>query len=456
MHRLSKSVSIMFLFDLIVLALSSSFWYLYIGLPKTFFLPVCALIVLSGLITLYLKSNYEIREFNITSKNTYLLFEGIIFAHIPAALLLYFAGNPVSIIKFFIANIVFIFVILRIYRALFHIYLFNIKKTKNILIIGTNHNAKVIAEEIRNKKALRMNVAAFVKDTQQEEDNEISSLEKIYSASELKEAIESNKIDIIIIAIKRRLEEQLLTDMVFSIPRSIDVYKMPEFYEMVTGKYYVDTMSINWLFYDFMNRRSFRYSFCKRAFDIIAASIVLLVSFPILAYIAIRVKLTDGESPIYTQKRVGREGKVFNCYKLRTMYKNDYIPKNVKNGGYAESQDKDDRVIPFCKFVRKARFDEIPQMINILKGDMSIVGPRTEWEDLVKIYSNEIPFYICRQWVKTGWTGWAQINQGHCINNDDIAEKLKYDLYYLKHRNVLWEIGILVKAVFLALGGRHG
>ena len=94
-------------------------------------------------------------------------------------------------------------------------------------------------------------------------------------------------------------------------------------------------------------------------------------------------------------------------------------------------------------------------MINILKGDISIVGPRAEWEDLVNIYKKEIPYYTCRQWVKTGWTGWAQINQGHCVSSEDITEKLQYDLYYLKNRNVLWEIFILVKAVFLALGGRH-
>lgn len=115
----------------------------------------------------------------------------------------------------------------------------------------------------------------------------------------------------------------------------------------------------------------------------------------------------------------------------------------------------DDRVIPFCRFVRKARFDEIPQMINILKGEMSIVGPRAEWDNLVNIYSKEIPYYTSRQWVKTGWTGWAQINQGHCVNSDDVMEKLQYDLFYLKNRNVVWEIFILVKAVFLALGGRH-
>ena len=137
------------------------------------------------------------------------------------------------------------------------------------------------------------------------------------------------------------------------------------------------------------------------------------------------------------------------------MYSNSYIPKNLDKGGYADSQDKDDRVIPFCRFIRKARLDEIPQMINIIKGDMSIVGPRAEWEEVVNIYKEKIAYYECRMWVKTGWTGWAQINQGHCINNQDVAEKLQYDLYYLKNKNILTDISILIKAVFLALSLRH-
>ena len=203
-----------------------------------------------------------------------------------------------------------------------------------------------------------------------------------------------------------------------------------------------------------MIHKSRVYDFCKRCYDIIAALIILIVTLPITGFTALRVWLTDHENPIYTQPRVGIDGKVFKCYKLRTMYANDYVPKagkiNENTAGI-----NDDRVIPFCKWIRKARFDEIPQMINILKGEISIVGPRAEWEDLVNIYKKEIPYYTCRQWVKTGWTGWAQINQGHCVSSDDVNEKLQYDLYYLKNRNVLWEICILVKAVFMALGGRH-
>lgn len=455
MKLLSKSTLLMFLFDLIVFTVSTTFWYAVLMLPLEFLDITVFLTVLSGVMVLFLKDNYKIREFNTTLKNYYLLFEGIVFSQIPAAILLLIFVSGAGVFEFILANLVTVFVILRIYRVLFHYYLFNIKRTKHVLIIGSDKNAKLIADEIINKKALKMNVIGFVKDTEAEEVLDEGNLKIFESNSDLGQIIRENKIDIVIVAIKRRMEEALLTNMVENIPNSVKVYKMPEFYELVTGKYYVDRMSMNWLFYDFMNKRSLVYDFCKRIFDIISALIILTVTSPILLYIGIRVKLTDGGAAIYTQNRVGKGGKIFKAYKLRTMYANDYVP-NKANLDKADQQDTDSRVIPFCKFVRKARFDEIPQMINILRGDMSIVGPRTEWDDVVKVYSEQIPYHNCRHWVKTGWTGWAQINQGHLFSSDAEAEKLQYDLYYLKHRNVIWELGILVKAVFLALGGRHG
>lgn len=438
------------------LLVSTTLWYTYFELPIDFLDITVLLTVLSGLAVLFLKDNYKIREFNVTLKNYYLLFEGIVFSQIPAAaLLLTFIQSPITF-EYILANLLTIFVVLRLYRVLFHYYLFNIKRTKNVLILGAGKNAKLIADEILNKKALKMNVVGLIEDSEDEQDFIPSSNLRILSRPKnLKEIIKNNKVDIFIIGVKRRMEESLLTEMIEDIPKNVKVYKMPDFYEMVTGKYFIDRMSINWLFYDFMNRRSIIYDFCKRIYDIVSSIIILTLTFPVLLYIGIRVKLTDGGPAIYTQNRIGKNGKPFKMYKLRTMYKNDYVPK-LGRIEHTEPQENDDRVIPFCKFVRKARFDEIPQMINILRGEMSIVGPRSEWEDLVKIYSSEIPYYMCRQWVKTGWTGWAQINQGHCVSNDDVAEKLQYDLYYLKHKNIFWEISILVKAVFLALGGRHG
>ena len=450
---LSRSIFIMLIFDILILFISTSFWYKYFNLPENLFIISIALITIIGFIVLFLKDNYKIREFNISSKNYYLLFEGIFISHVPLLIFLLIINHNIQILKFIGLNILTVYIFLAAYRNLFHLYLFKLKKIKNVLIIGTNKEAKLIADEIINKKALKMEVIGFVQDN--EEENIIKdSNTKLFEQRNLKEVIKNNNINIIIIAIKHRMEESLLTNFVNNIPKQVKIYKMPDFYEMVTGKYYVSKMSINWLFYDFMNSRSNIYNFCKRTFDIVSALIILTVTAPILLYIGIKVKNTDGASAIYTQNRVGKGGKIFKAYKLRTMYVNDYKPKEGKIE-HTESQDEDNRVIPFCKFIRKARLDEIPQMINILKGEMSIVGPRCEWEDLVKIYSKEIPYYKCRQWVRTGWTGWAQINQGHCVSSDDIAEKLQYDLYYLKHRNIIWEIGILIKAIFLALGGRH-
>ena len=456
MNLLSRSIVIMFLFDIVVYLFSTIFWFDYFKLPLNFMDLTVMITVLSGVLVLFLKDNYKVREFNVTLKNYYLLFEGVVFSQIPAAILLLMFADSVNTLEFLLVNLLTIFVLLRTYRVLFHYYLFNIKRIKNVLIVGAGKNAHLMADEIINKKALKMNVIGFVEDSEDETDYiESSNVKILAKTSALQDVIRANNIDIIIIAIKRRIEEKILTGMVENIPQGVKVYNMPEFYEMVTGKCFIDRMSVNSLFYVYMNKRSKMYDFCKRVYDIISAIIILTVTSPILLYIGLRVKMTDKGPAIYTQNRIGKDGKPFKMYKLRTMYINDYVPKAGKIA-HTEPQEKDDRVIPFCKFVRKARFDEIPQMINILNGDMSIVGPRSEWEDLVRIYSKEIPYYSCRQWVKTGWTGWAQINQGHCVSNDDVAEKLQYDMYYLKHRSIIWEISILIKAVFLALGGRHG
>ena len=308
--------------------------------------------------------------------------------------------------------------------------------------MGTDERARIIAEEIQNKAALKMKVAGFVQGDFSEEIINDSKVPIFTEPESLKNIIKENDIDIVIIAQP--------TELILTIPRGIKIYKMPEFYEMITGKYYVDEKTVTELFYQYATHRSIVYDFCKRAYDIIAALIILTVTLPITAYIAIRVKMIDGASPFFTQTRVGKDGKKFECYKLRTMYVNDYVPKNAEM-----LNDGADRTIPFCKWIRKAKLDEIPQMINILKGEMSIVGPRAEWEKFAAVYTKDLPYYSGRMWVKTGWTGWAHINMQAAYSLDEERERLEYDLYYIKHRNVLWEIFILVKAVFLALGGRH-
>lgn len=444
MRSLSKSTTYMFIFDLMTIFASTFVWSYCFGYTPKARMLLCTIIVLVGIAVLYLKGNYKIREFNTNIKNAYLLFEGIVMTHVlPAVYLLFFAASITSTLKFLAVNILTIFVVLRLYRDLFHLYLFKLKKEKNILILGTDERAKIIADEIEAHKVLRMKVVGFVQENETDEEIVADAKVPIYkNITNLKSIINDRDVDIVVIA--------QATELILTLPSDIGIYKMPDFYERVTGKYYIDEKTVTELYYQYITHRSFLYDYCKRWFDIIAALIILFVTLPITAYIAIRVKMIDGASPFFTQTRVGKDGKTFECYKLRTMYVNDYVPKNAEM-----LNDGADRTIPFCKWIRKAKLDEIPQMVNILRGEMSIVGPRAEWEKFADVYKKDLPYYSGRMWVKTGWTGWAHINMQAAYSLDEERERLAYDLYYIKHRNVLWEIGILIKAVFLAIGGRH-
>ena len=467
---LSKSTWIMFLFDLMILSLSTYFVGSNFAFDLKILLVAICLVVIAGLGTLFLKGNYRIREFRPTCWNFYRLFEGVIFTHIPVGILLYFFVDKSTLIKFLVINILIIYLALCIYRLCFHYYLFNFKTVKKILIVGVNERAKALADEIMNKPALRMEIVGLVRTDAIERKilemtREVFHLTKeeeriLEAENEQEELIMDDKVPVFedgkdIYNIVKKTEADIViftyaSQLMSAVPRGVKEYLMPQFYEMVTGKFYMDFKNAVDFRCDFSRKNTFLYDFQKRTFDIISALIILIVTLPITAYIAIRVKLTDGASPFFSQTRVGQDGKTFECYKLRTMYVNDYVPKNAEM-----LNDGADRTIPFCKWIRKAKLDEIPQMVNILKGEMSIVGPRAEWEKFASVFDKDVPFYRMRNLVKAGWTGWAHINMKAAYSTDEEKERIAYDIYYIKHRNVFWEIAILVKAVFLACGGRH-
>ena len=469
---ITRSTIIMFLFDLIVLLALTyySICFCNMQISKILSLICILLVTITGLGTNYLKGNYKIREFRPTFWNFYRMFEGMIFTHIPVCVLLFFFIDKSTLIKFIGVNILIIYLALCIYRLCFHYYLFNFKSTKKILIVGVNERAKALADEIMNKPALRMEIVGLVRTDKIEQKileltreafHLTNDEKKLYEAETGQEEIiiddkvpvyEDGK-DLYNIVNKTEADIVIFTyasQLISAVPRKVKVYLMPEFYEMVTGKFYMDFKNVVDFRCEFSRKNTLMYDILKRIFDIIAATIIFTVTLPITAYIALRVKLTDGASPFFTQKRVGTNGKEFNCYKLRTMYVNDYVVKNAEM-----LNDGSDRVMPFCKWVRKAKLDEIPQMINILKGEMSIVGPRPEPADFANVFKDDVILYYARTLVKCGWTGWAHVSMPAAYSVDEEKERLAYDIYYIKHRNVFWEIAILIKAVFLAIGGRH-
>ncbi|HEY8361531.1 MAG TPA: sugar transferase [Tissierellaceae bacterium] len=186
------------------------------------------------------------------------------------------------------------------------------------------------------------------------------------------------------------------------------------------------------------------YDYFKRVFDIIFSLIGLIIAFPIMVIFSILIVLETPGSPIYCQERVGKNGKHFKIYKLRSMY------KDAEANGAQWAEKDDPRVTKMGRFIRRTRIDELPQLFNVLKGDMSIVGPRPERPIFTYKFNEEIPGFINRLKVKPGITGWAQVNGGYELTP---AEKLQYDLYYIENRSLWLDIKIILKTVKIILTG---
>lgn len=187
------------------------------------------------------------------------------------------------------------------------------------------------------------------------------------------------------------------------------------------------------------------YKFIKRLFDIIISLIGIILTFPIIGIFAVLIVIETPGSPLYKQERLGLNGKVFVIYKLRSMYKN-----SEKNGAQWATKD-DERVTKIGKFIRITRIDELPQLYNILKGEMSLIGPRPERLELTKRFNREIPGFINRLQIEPGLTGWAQVNGGYDLTP---KEKLELDMYYVKNRNLRLDLLILFKTIKVVLTGQ--
>lgn len=186
------------------------------------------------------------------------------------------------------------------------------------------------------------------------------------------------------------------------------------------------------------------YLFLKRSFDIIVSLISILIVWPLLLIVCIVVRLESKGNPIYVQKRLGVNNHEFNIYKVRSMV------NNAEANGAKWAEKNDVRITKVGHFIRKTRLDEIPQLFNILKGDMTIVGPRPEREIFYKEFEKTIPNFRVRALVKPGLTGYAQVNGGYDITP---KEKLDLDLYYMKHRGIKMDFKIIFKTIFIVFSG---
>ena len=266
--------------------------------------------------------------------------------------------------------------------------------------------------------------------------------------TEISSICRAGEVDRIIVALDERRGKFPLEQLLNCRLKGIRVDDGVAFAEYLAGKLAIENLHPSSLIFSNGFRNSAIFKKVKRMIDILASLIGFTLCIPVSLVISILIKL-DSKGPIfYRQERVGKDGKIFRLLKFRSMR------NNAEKNGPVWAKVNDQRVTRVGRIIRKWRLDEIPQMINVLKGEMSFVGPRPERLVFVNQLKKEIPYYSQRNIIKPGITGWAQISYPYGASKKDALEKLKYDLYYIKHMSFLFDLNIILETVKIILLGR--
>lgn len=261
------------------------------------------------------------------------------------------------------------------------------------------------------------------------------------------------QIDQIVIAVgERRRKSFPVHDLLDCKLSGIDVIDLLGFFEREVGKIKLDILNPSWLIYsDGFNQGELQAN-VKRMFDICMSLLLLLITWPAMLLVALAVSLESGfrEPVLFRQVRVGQHWKLFNVYKFRSMH------VNAEKDGAQWATENDERVTRVGSFIRKVRLDELPQVFNVLKGDMSFVGPRPERPEFVTKLSEQIPYFAERHRVKPGITGWAQVCYPYGASERDALEKLQYDLYYIKNNTLFLDLVVILQTAHEVLWGKSG
>jgi exopolysaccharide biosynthesis polyprenyl glycosylphosphotransferase len=313
---------------------------------------------------------------------------------------------------------------------------------RRTLIIGAGNAGQTLAELYHSLSPRSFNVVGYIDDDEQKVGKSFQGLPVLGTCTRLLDLIDAYRVSDLVVAINGEIQGATFQTILDAQEHGVDITRMPILYEEMTGRVPIHHLETDWIIRSFVDevRVSGLYELSKRLLDIvggIAGMVVLILSFPILG---LAVALDSGLPIFYSQMRLGRGGSIFRIYKFRSMYSKTEVDNRI-------TMENDPRVTRVGNFLRKSRLDELPQFWNVLRGDMSLVGPRAEIPGLVSEYQKQIPFYRARLLVKPGLTGWAQINYGYVASVTETGVKLEYDLYYIKHRTISMDIQIILRTI---------
>lgn len=320
--------------------------------------------------------------------------------------------------------------------------------SRRILVFGTGSRALDVKRAL-NKSDPTAEIVGFFPSPVQEEPA-IPGNMILSRATSLTDTAKSLKADEIVVAItERRGGAMPLRELLDCKLHGIKVLDLASHFEQTLGQIRLDSLYAGWLIFGDGFRQGTLRTIVKRLFDIVCALILITLALPVMLLTAIVIVVENGFPVFYRQERVGLNGRLFNVIKFRSM-RNDA----EKDGKPVWAKAQDDRVTKVGRIIRKIRIDELPQLFSVLKGDMSLVGPRPERPFFVDQLTKEIPFYAVRHSVKPGVTGWAQVRYHYGATVEDSAEKLQYDLYYVKNHSLFLDLLVLFETVGVVLTGK--
>lgn len=324
---------------------------------------------------------------------------------------------------------------------------------RSVLFLGDRASCQGFREACKNN-GMHQRIICAITGELTEPPIQVSGDESFHSYRQVIEQISDGKLGVEAIVIKESVgtrEEGMASDLTELYFKGVPTFTLELFFETYWRKIPLYRINHTWLFQEgFEIARNPVFERAKRIVDVVLSSGGLLLASPLILFAAIAIKLTDGGAIFFRQTRIGLNRQPFKMAKLRTMKEDP----NPGTGEQRYTQEFDPRITKVGALLRKTRLDEFPQLWNVIRGEMSLIGPRAEWDVLVKDYQEKIPCYHFRHLVRPGVTGWAQINYPYGANIEDTLRKLEYDLYYIRHFSFVMDAAIVLRTVHLMLFGK--
>lgn len=322
---------------------------------------------------------------------------------------------------------------------------------RRVLIVGAGQAGKTLVQAYKTLWPPPFFLVGFIDDDPAKQYQQVEGYPVLGDSSQLLHIMDRETISEVVIAITGEMRGSTFQAILDAQERGVEVVPMPTLYEEMMSRVPVYHLESEWLVRSFVDeaRVGGFYEMGKRLLDIVVAGLGLFLCALIFPWVALAIVMDSGFPIIYKQVRLGKSGRPFYIYKFRTMRQDA-----EKDGHVQLTRENDERVTRVGKFLRRTHLDEFPQFLNVLRGEMSMVGPRSERPEWIAEFQKQIPFYRARLLVKPGITGWAQVNYSYYASVEEMAVKLEYDLYYIKHRNLWMDIVLILRTIGQVLGLR--